>query len=308
MDEIEKVNHLVSLLPEKYQLHASIWDQTTKNGVVEELIAFLKNIALRDRDNEAKANNVALIASKQNHKSSKQDESNKNETRCTYCKKLGHTWQKCYKRINKAKAKAAKSKTKGLEIMCISNHIHSVLPYDSTKWIVDSAATSHAAPLAAGIEISNHLHSSLCVGDGNRLETIGRGTFCFDKGSLSNVLVAPGLKFNLFSSSAAAQRGYITLVKSNVALIMKDNFVIFKAPKTAEGLYIITLPSSKEKALVGASENVWHRRLCHAGDNTLKISIKKKKNTIISTKTFCVHNYSNLNTIKTTIFKSSITY
>lgn len=106
MDEVDKVNHLISLLPTDYQMQSSNWDDTSKDKSIENLIAYLKNIDLRDIANNKSKNSIASFANQRvNHRAKNSQEgrtrnSLENKKVCTYCKKQGHELQKCYKLLN----------------------------------------------------------------------------------------------------------------------------------------------------------------------------------------------------------------
>lgn len=162
-----------------------------------------------------------------------------------------------------------------LHIACYSCESNACTNYDPRKWIIDSVTTSNVARPFAGVVITDHKASQIFVGDGNRLDTIRRGTMHLKNRTLSDVVVSPDMKFNLYSSAAAAKRGYNTLVTNKEALFTKDGQVVSRAPKSSDGLYIITLPVREDKVLIGSSRVAWHRRLCHPSQETLDKLIKE---------------------------------
>lgn len=91
---------------------------------------------------------------------------------------------------------------------------------DATMWIVESGATSHMCKDAALFSDLQPLDGSLDVtlGDGHALRTTGRGrvrltvelncgkSFC----TLSEVMLVPGLAYNLLSVAKVSEQGGTT--------------------------------------------------------------------------------------------------
>lgn len=110
IDEGSRQRFFLTILPPKYQHYGKIWDIMNKDTVADtdELVSYFKNIALQEEDS-AKNENIALyardgISTRNNWSNNKPSNSSHGQgarKSCTYCKKSGHSWQECRKRLNR---------------------------------------------------------------------------------------------------------------------------------------------------------------------------------------------------------------
>ena len=155
---------------------------------------------------------------------------------CFFCGKHGHVkkfcdewkeWQK-KKEDSESKKEAvqvanfshvrnrSRSDSEDSDVECIAL-VSEVVPEKKKEWIVDSAATGH---MCNNVKLMTNVRKlkqseNIKVGNGDVVEAQAKGTVKLDihdgnkarKFKLDNVLLAPGLKYNLLSVSRAAEAG-----------------------------------------------------------------------------------------------------
>ncbi|XP_044010204.1 uncharacterized protein LOC122853856 [Aphidius gifuensis] len=226
---------LLTLPPSLDHFHTS-WESTEPSSrTIENLTSRLLMEEERKCIREEKETSEALVAKKFNKKGG-----TKKDKTCTYCKKTGHLWKSCYKRKNDEADKAKQPKGEVAD----STHeegtfIHELLMASSLpkglsdKWLFDSGASYHMSGRKEWFTNMVKKEKSLIrVGDGKVLETNLYGTINISvfngeswvKMSLNNVLFIPELKYNLFSMSSAADKGYAATMTNSKCIITKNGW------------------------------------------------------------------------------------
>ena len=148
---------------------------------------------------------------------------------------------------------------------------------DKSVWIMDSGATSH---MCNNPSMFSEVHTlergrDVTLGDGRTLEASGRGTVRLTMDvatgrsvcALSNVMLVPGLAYNLFSVLRVSEAGGTTEFGPTVCSVRVKGKVVAQGSKQA-GLYILHQLGSPERANL-ASVDTWHRRFGHLGRQNL---------------------------------------
>lgn len=300
IQDSNKIFMFTRSLPETYKNHARVWSRTKKDmDDIDDLFGYIKNIALEETSTEEEDEYAMLSYGKHNAKPAydkeKRDATGKKKF-CTYCKLDNHVWQDCRKRLNGRKRSNKRSGEQNeknhhvsqnkdsdnsqveLDILCMATEIGEKL--DPSLWVVDTGASAHATPHSHIIDVTSSTPSHIGLGDGHRVEVKSKGKFRFGGGELSDVRVVPSLKYNLFSPVAIMKFGLEMTAKNDLCTISKDGRVIWEIPKSPNGLFLLKLVPRKndafDVALVGATQEVWHKRFCHSDPNMLKALISKQ--------------------------------
>lgn len=287
-EERTKTYTFMKTMPEKMKNKAELFLLANPKTEVTTLISFIKGQILKNELEESTAAATVLLSNvtvsekpkkdfKHNKlKETEADSNSSSKITCTYCKKLGHPWQKCRKRLAKRAEKDKKRssqspKENDLAFVTINDEFgYGIFPneelHGKTLWIIDSGASCHMTCNDLWLEDFKPEPNQVQVGDGKPLQTLGKGTFRHSKGLLNNVLLVPKLKYNLFSISAAARYGGEALFSKNNVIISKPNKPPLRGSRYSKGLYAIelTLLSSPKKALIASSKEDWHRKFGHA--------------------------------------------
>ena len=92
---------------------------------------------------------------------------------------------------------------------------------------------------------------------------------------LREVAYVPGVAENLFSVRKATMVGAEVVFKGEVCQVFMGNEVVFRAEETADGIFVVCQPrraTGEETCLLvkeAESPELWHRRLGHAGYESL---------------------------------------
>ena len=148
---------------------------------------------------------------------------------------------------------------------------------DKSVWIMDSGVTSHMCndPLMFSEVHTLEGARDVTLGDGRTLEASGRGIvrLTMDPATgrsvcaLTNVMLVPGLAYNLFSVPRASEAGGTTEFGPTMCSVRVKGQVVARGRKQA-GLYILHQLGSPERANL-ASVDTWHRRFGHLGMQNL---------------------------------------
>jgi len=187
-------------------------------------------------------------AYKASEKKKRQPKSSNTEKECSYCKKhypqgryTGHTWNECNKlkrdRESKTKDSDKDEQAKVMSDNTLSEAVSlhtSATPLRSTKWIFDTAASSHMTNTPDTLLNRQTQTGNVRLGDDSSIPVEGKGTVnlmgVIPGGTaspivLENVLYVPSLgNANLFSWCAAQRSGsfYLEGTRDDI-LIRKGN-------------------------------------------------------------------------------------
>lgn len=113
------------------------------------------------------------------------------------------------------------------------------------------------------------------------MEALAEGEVVFKGGLLTNVLLVPGLKYNLFAISAATSKGFNFKLTSTDVIIKKNNTVCLTGWGMPNGLSCLELEGgtarqNKEGLALTCSIEEWHQRFCHADKKAIEAVFKAK--------------------------------
>jgi hypothetical protein len=214
----------------------------------------------------------------------------KKHVTCNYCKKPGHIAKDCYKQKQQHhKAHDAKQANETSTNTNSSNNFNAFITGNNTSsrnsmdmpWIIDFGASRHMTPQKhLFIEFTEFSDpEKVGLGDGHPLDAIGVGNVKIVTqlnrkvkriSILHNVLYVPDLAANLFSVRAATEKGIIVQF-GHTRCWLKDNNGHVRAMGTLANdkpFHLDCEHSSSHKANTAAE--IWHRRLAHVNETTLK--------------------------------------
>ncbi|RWR98958.1 integrase core domain protein-like protein, partial [Dinothrombium tinctorium] len=236
------ITKILCSLPSSYRNVISAWDSTSKDQrTVNELTArLLKEEALLKQWESGISKQDALLAKgkrkfKQNHKTSIEDK--KKKSNCGYCKRRGHWWRECRKRLSEVGKESNDhvnvSATKQAS-SAFSAELKKISEKPNDNWYLDSGATEHMTSrrdwFTTFEPILNKSHS-IRLGDNHEVFAKGKGTVTihaivgneWTPHQMLNVLYVPELKKNLFSIGATTDKGVECRFKGNRVTLWKDN-------------------------------------------------------------------------------------
>lgn len=185
-----------------------------------------------------------------------------------------------------------------LAILTVTSAFVSQCDTDSSKWMLDSACTSHICnDKSAFVSIRNN-DSKVQVGNHNYVDSTAIGTVILrtivDGKSrqlrLEDVIYAPEIIYNLISVSKARRNGFKFVVDDDpvnekrglLRMTHKDSGkTALIAPETEGGLYEALVSTSRHDRLhtvcatsdnTQPMERLWHRRVGHLSQNVLQKS------------------------------------
>lgn len=212
IDEENKLFVFTKTLPKDIKTTARNYRISNRSASIQSLLSHVKTEVLRDKCEEREENLVALMSnlSTQERKPKREEEKtsdnpNLSKETCTFCKKQGHVWQKCRKRLQRRQAREEKKKNSGpkpkekssTEYTALTAHSFLVkeesqssdwktrFESNSTYWIVDSEASDHITSHGTWLSDEDDHTSShqVKIGDGKALHIKGIGTLNHKSGT-----------------------------------------------------------------------------------------------------------------------------
>lgn len=284
IDDNGLIMKILMTLPVDYRHFHSAWDsvateQKTVTNLMNRLMVEESRLGLQSLNLNEVGKSEALIAKqsgtsngKQYKQRQKKDKA-KQKGKCFKCGSTEHWKRDCKANVSSEKPKSSsKDDEKGF----LGSVSHSLS--DSDAWYQDSGATSHMSNRGEWFVDYKELPKPIDVllGNGEYMRAIGHGNMnavVYDgkqwkEKTMHNVLYAPKLCTNLFSSTKAYDRGH----KSECN---KDNFLLYDGEKLVAvgmrrgNLYqmmIKIVAPIHERSMVNIATDslrVWHERLGH---------------------------------------------
>lgn len=128
---------------------------------------------------------------------------------------------------------------------------------------------------------------SIHIANGEILKTNKSGTLkakCQGQNIIIEALIVPKIKHNLLSASKITSKDHKIIVEEDKATISGNNFALICEKRN--GLFVLIIDSivnQSENCNVTIDEDVWHRRLGHAGKDVLQQLGLKSSRKICST-------------------------
>ena len=307
IDDTEIAMTILCGLPDKYEHLIVAIDAATDDETLT--MEFVKSRLLQeeqrilDRGNIKPGRDAALM----NLKSAEESELKTPE--CNYCRKKGHTEQRCWQKYPHMRPNRSQQKRSGLvansnvappdyeeepesDIMiCLTADSSS----DSNKrasradWIIDSGATAHICNDKSMFATLNRIDPiDINIGDKSSVHAVGRGSIklmlsvagrarpCI----LSNVVFAPKMGYNMLSVPIMSRSGHKTVFEENTCSITKCGKILAQG-KLRHGLYCLltnTDAAAQHHPLavsLTADLNLWHRRMSHVHADGIRDMIRR---------------------------------
>ncbi|PKU67006.1 Retrovirus-related Pol polyprotein from transposon TNT 1-94 [Dendrobium catenatum] len=209
-------------------------------------------------------------SSQQNEPTARQYE---NSTIYHICLKKGHSASDCWHHMNAQYVPQVQSQPRALAAASDTSQ---------NNWFLDSGATSHLTNSLDNLHLSSPYNGSenITVGDGRSVNITNSGVGLLPTSTrtlkLSNILHSPELHFNLLSISKLTRDNNISITFNPSGFVLKDlktQETLLQGP-CKNGLYPIKTISDEpsHEALAGTSHdaNIWHQRLGHPHERSMK--------------------------------------
>ncbi|KAE8673094.1 hypothetical protein F3Y22_tig00111812pilonHSYRG00176 [Hibiscus syriacus] len=285
---------LLSSLPDEFEHLETTLLHGKDNVTLKDVTAALYSYELRKKtkkESKYEASETMVARGRSKIQKSKWRGRSKSKSRlgkdeCAFCHEKGH-WKKDCPKLKK-KGKAAPD-------ACVAHHdahdsdislVASSTTFHSDEWILDSGYTYHMSPNREWFSDLVELNAGVVyMGNDNACKTVGIGSIRLKNqdGStrvLTDVRYVPSLKKNLISLGALESEGSAVTMRDGVLKVTYGALVMMKGIRK-NNLYYYQ-GSTIIGAVVAASggddldaTQLWHMRLGHAGEKSLKILAKK---------------------------------
>ncbi len=268
-DEITSI--ILNGLPKSYEtVIANLESIDGLTSVMVESRLILEEQKMNEDMDEKVAYNTTTKNNYENYKKNFHNNNKKNKNIiCFNFKKKGHIAKQCRKTKNEKN----------------NNNHHTFLAFGTydqhdQNWYIDSGASDH---MCWNIDLFDSIDSNsekIFFGDGSFIESKGRGNVSLqldndNKITLMNVMYIPSLQRNLFSISKLVQLGGTAKFDSKFCLMKKGDSEM-KAIKCGD-LFKLVIKNITLNLTQYDSSKLWHRRLGHIGEESMRKIMKELK-------------------------------
>lgn len=270
VSECMLLNKILSTLPVQYKHFHSAWDSTATKDLNTLTSRLLVEEQRLTNDTVSEQVEGAFAVKKFDKKYHKKLQSNKKNDACNYCKKLGHWEKDCWFKKNKNSKNKKDSSSSHAFTSLATNEF-------SENWYLDTGASHHMTGNMDWFDkyVPKASANYVTIGNGDKLNVVGEGIININvhnksstsSGTIENVLHVPQLKCNLFSASAAADKGFIIVTRRDICEIIKNNEVVMIG-KREQNLFKLNIEVTSNKAAYFSSRGpltleTWHKMLAH---------------------------------------------
>lgn len=292
IDDSELAMALLNGLPEQYDALISALDAV---GNDDHTLSFdhVKARVMQEEQRMGMRHAAATVQSEAAALLSQQTNANRQRPQCTYCKKVGHVEDKCWKKYphlnphkkqnpDQAAIAISENIANDSDVICLlASHIKST---KLDHWFLDSGCSNHLTHDKSNFQsysdIAHGSRTSVEVGNGDKALVMGKGTvhlsILVNSASkaceLYNVLYAPDLDYNLVSISSLDKKGFTTTF-SNARCRIEHDGRILATGSMFNNLYKLDMDpchTVNPSALVTHTLDLWHQRLAHVDHNSIK--------------------------------------
>src|SRR5277367_3916835 len=292
------VSILLNCAPARYDVQVSILeaqDDVTSGTIINRLLEeYRKYQAERPEEKKmALLTNQSRQANQKGGKSKKNSSSPRFNGNCNHCNRQGHKEAQCWIKHPKLKPEKSRKDEKNerpkFALMATTTSDAARKRQSGPHiWYTDSGASDHFSPHRELFETFRKLEEPIYIetADGTVMRTgIGTITIMVMGGDeletelqLNNVIYAPNMSSNLFSLTAAYDRGFETRITPGYGpRIFYREAVIATTVRVHGGLFRLrTLADSYAMAAQAASVapdldiNIWHQRMGHLGEENVR--------------------------------------
>ncbi|KAI5325793.1 hypothetical protein L3X38_034867 [Prunus dulcis] len=206
----------------------------------------------------------------------------KGKPKCHGCNRFGHFVKDCDQANKAGKLANIANQVTEPAIMFYACHA-ATIGKNVNMWYVDSACSNHmTSHESLLVNVDKSVKSKVKMGTGDLVQSIGKGTLAIEmKGVtryIKEVMIVPGLDENLLSVGQMIEHGHWLVFGDNAVDIYGDRQLedcIARVPMKGNKCFPLNLdyvnPPMANKATVGETSWLWHRRFGHLNYISLKL-------------------------------------
>lgn len=277
------IGAILSALPSSFNVFITVW----KNSADKDVDSLISKLMAEANDQSLKINDEAkalLVHNKPKSNNSKKDKVTKDQ--CRYCKETGHWIKDCpnlktpYDPNRGKKKKGTDNKQNDNKdedahnLAFMANYSTSI---PENMWVADSGSSNHMTPhehLFSELTIEGPM-GSVSLADKSMKQIMGVGEIVTKYGILTDVWYVPGFGQNLFSISAAAEKGLLHRGLKDRLVFTYGDKEVFSAIQKGK-IYLIDLNTkvSLQGQANAATPEEWHARFGHVSMDAIKLMAK----------------------------------
>src|SRR5271156_2285939 len=288
------VSVLLNCAPPRYDVQISILeaqDDVTSTIIINRLLEEYRKFLIT-KPEETK---MALLGKRANQKGGKSKNGKaptKFDGKCNHCNKRGHKEDQCWTKHPELRPEKGRKdeRMERPKYALMATTASAAAPKRQSGpqiWFTDSGASDHFSPhrslfdtfrmLDEHIPIETAQGTAMGTGIGTvTLTVLGKDDMETDL-QLNDVIYAPNMSSNLFSLTAAYDRGFETRITPGYGLrIFHGETVVATTVRVQQGLFRLKTPFDSAFALALAAQvtepareldiDIWHRRMGHLGE------------------------------------------
>lgn len=207
--------------------------------------------------------------------------SSKPRVKCDYCKRAGHSSDKCYKKAFDDRERTTQASA-SVAITDVEHMMAATTEPSLMNWLLDSGCSQHMVNDASLLSDTRSIPpKTVLVGNKATLPCTMAGTLLatthLGKIQFRDVLYVPGLSHNLLSVYVLNTAGYSLTFEDHKVLIVNKAGALCLEAFGSNGLYAVkvrpvrTLLNTVSTSLIAnVSSEPWHQRLGHIGESAMR--------------------------------------
>lgn len=289
-DDSLLIGKVLSVLPARFEGFKQSWILTkTGAGITfEDLRSGLMNAeaSFAAKSKDESQDGLAFLNRGKGRRQQEKGKSKK-DFKCHHCQQKGHFKRQCPQLLAGGKEEKDRADKSG------SGFSAGKMWARDTQWLGDSGAYQHLTGNRSWFSSFEPAREKVQIGDGTLLLAEGKGQVdieVFDgkswtRSCLHDVRFVPAMgNINLFSLGAATTRGHVAQLAGDSIKLTKAGKVMAVGEKR-NNVYHMAMRTITNGAMTAASKeslDLWHERLCHIGEQTIRTLVRKQLATGIS--------------------------